>query len=192
MVWTLIAVVLVIALGPIFWLLPSKRQRRSSAFRLAARRLGLAVEVASIEKPDASVEERVSAAGVARQPRQPCAAYRLPLPTPLYDAPRWRLAKSEHGSRQLAGWAAVATPANVPEEGDYWQRLAAIVDALPGGCLGVEAASSAIVWYGTERLEGGDDSSVDAVVTAIRDGLQAVAALHRTLSRPSAPPVEDG
>lgn len=192
MVWTLIAVVLVVALGPIFWLLPSKRQRRSSAFRLAARRLGLAVEVASIEKPDASVEERVSAAGVARQPRQSCAAYRLPLPAPLYDAPRWRLAKSERGSRQLAGWTAVATPANVPEEGDYWQRLAAIVDALPGGCLGVEAASSAIVWYGTERLAGGDDSSVDAVVTSIRDGLQAVAALHRALALPSTPPVEDG
>ena len=194
MVWLGIAVVLAIALGPLFWLLPSKSERRASAFRLAAKRLGLAVEVASIEKPDASAEERVSAAGVVRQPRLHCAAYRLPLSTQLFDAPRWRLVKSEGGSRYLAGWAAVTTPANVPSQGDYWQRLAAIVDALPGGCIGVEALPGAIVWYGMERLQrrdDGDAESVDAVVAGIRDGLQAIAALHRTLV-PSAPPVEDG
>ena len=192
MVWIVVAVVVVAALGPLFWLLPSRRERRISAFRVAARRVGLAVEIASIEKLDASAEERVSAAGVPRQARLSCVAYRLPLPQPLFDAPRWQLLKSARDNhRCLPGWTVARESFEVPVQGDYWQRVRAIVDALPGGCVGVEATPGAIVWYGLERLAGdgsdGNADSVGAAVAAIRDGLLAVAALHEKLAPPTEP-----
>ena len=53
MAWTIVAIVLLAAVGPLLWLLPSRRQRQQAEWRTAARRHGLAVELAAVENPDA-------------------------------------------------------------------------------------------------------------------------------------------
>ena len=179
MVWLVIALVLIAAVGPIFWLLPSKRSRRLAELRTAARRAGLIVEVARIAKLDAAAEERVSAGGRARDAKVDCAAYRMPMARPLANAPRWMLLKSDRENRYVCGWSTLAPPAGLPaEQAAYWREIEAIVNALPGGCIAVEARPQAIAWYGRERL---GDAAVEAVVTDIRDGLEAIVKLHKRL-----------
>lgn len=179
MVWILIVLALALAIGPILWLLPSKRDKLVSSFRAAARGVGLVVEVTNVPKLDASASERVSAGGKARDASIQCAAYRLPLPPTAHDPPRWRLLKSTREHRYLEGWTTLEPPRNAPPaEEDYWRRLAVIVDALPGGCIGVEATSRSIAWLGRERL---DEGTVGTTVANIAAGLAAIATLHEQM-----------
>lgn len=177
MAWTIVAIVLLAAVGPLLWLLPSRRQRQQAEWRTAARRHGLAVELAAVENPDAPAQERVSSAGEPLLAERRCVAYRLPLVPPLSDGPRWRLVKSEREPRYLAGWLAPTPPAGVPTPAaDYWHQLGPLIDALPGGCIAVEATAGAVSWFGLES--GGEDDAATAVA-AIVAGLGAIAALHR-------------
>ena len=180
MVSILIVLVLALAVGPILWLLPSKRDKLVGRFRTAARSAGLVVEMTKIPKLDASASERVSAGGKARDASIQCAAYRLPLPPATLDPPRWRLLKSTRENHYLDGWTTLEPPRNAPPaEDDYWQRLAVIVDALPGGCIGVEATSRSIAWLGRERL---DADTVETATANIAAGLAAIAALHEKVA----------
>lgn len=179
MIWILVVVVLAVAVGPVLWLLPSRRQRQQGAWRSAARAQGLVVELASVEVANAPPEERVSAGGVPRPARRECMAYRLPLMPSADAAPRWRLLKSEPGSPDLPGWLLPTPPPPLPTPAaDYWRRLRPLLDALPGGCIGVEATSGAISWLGLETAE---DDPVGTTVADIKAGLAAIAALHREL-----------
>lgn len=179
MVWILVVAVLALTVGPILWLLPSRRQRQLEKWRTSARQHGLVVEQASIEHADAPPEERVSAGGVPRPAQRQCIAYRLPLQPPLDAAPRWRLVKAEPGSPELPGWL-LAVPPLPTAPADYWPRLRPLLDALPGGCIGVEAAPRAISWLGLETAE---DDAIDTTVARVRDGLAAIGALHRELAK---------
>lgn len=177
MAWTIVAIVLLAAVGPLLWLLPSRRQRQQAEWRIAARRHGLAVELAAVENPDAPAQERVSSAGEPLVAERRCVAYRLPLVPPLSDGPRWRLVKSEREPRCLAGWLAPTPPVGVPTPAaDYWRQLGPLIDALPGGCIAVEATARAVSWFG---LESGGEDDAAATVAAIAAGLGAIAALHR-------------
>ena len=175
-----VALVIALAIGPIFWLLPSKRDKRLAEFRSAARRAGLVVEIAAVPKLDADPAERVSAGGVARDAKIDCAAYRLPLSSPLPAAPCWQMLKSQRTSGNLPGWTALEPPVNLPVPAhDYWRQLRSIVDALPGGCIGVQANARMVAWLGRERAE---DDTATAVVEDIRAGLEAVGVLHGELN----------
>ena len=180
MVWIVIVLVLALAIGPILWLLPSKRDKLVSRFRAVARRRGLVVELVSVPKLDAAAVERVSAGGKARDVTIQCAALRLPLPSATVDVPHWLLLKSASGSRYLAGWTPLDPPRNAPPvEDEYWQHLAAIVDVLPGGCVGVEATQRSVSWLGREHFDG---EAVETVVAQIAAGLEAIAKLHEELA----------
>ena len=181
MTWVIVALVLIGVVGPLFWMLPSKRERQVGALRAAARGAGLIVELASVPKPNASAHERVSAGGVARDAKIRCAAYRLLFPKPQPDAPRWFLLKTAAcggagaGGAPVVGWALREAAANTPESSEYWRQVAAIVNELPGDCVGVEADAGQVAWYGRERVA---DLTVDATVADIRRGLTDLAALH--------------
>ena len=97
MVWIVIALVLIAAVGPVFYLMPTKASRRQAALRTAARQAGLVVEIASVPKPDAQAAELVSSGGEPRDAKIDCAAYRLPLARRLVQAPRWMLLRSARG-----------------------------------------------------------------------------------------------
>jgi len=89
--WILIVVVLVIAFGPVLWLVPSRRDRRLTALRARARSEGLLVDIRRLPKRDASPEERVSAGGAVRAPVVECAAYGRMFRKKLRYLPGWRL-----------------------------------------------------------------------------------------------------
>ena len=57
MTWLLIILVLVVAFGPVLWLVPSKRDKRLSALRSRARSEGLIVEMRRIPKPNPAPED---------------------------------------------------------------------------------------------------------------------------------------
>ena len=188
MVWIVVGVIVLAAIGPLFWLLPSKRDRVLGELRTLARSSGLVVEVARLPKIDASAEERVSSGGIAREATIECAAYRLALAKQLPHAPRWLLFRSERENRYLPGWSTLAPPTGLPAiQKTYWQEVGAIIDSLPGGCIAVEAAVRHVSWYGRERVEpadeGGDNSAeADEVVVGIRNGLAALGELHGALN----------
>lgn len=177
--WIVMALVMAVAIGPILWLLPSKRDKRLAEFRAAARSAGLVVEMVAVPKLDADAAERVSAGGVARDAKIDCVAYRLPLPRPLSEAPRWQLLKSERDSHCLRGWTSLDPPINLPVPAhDYWQRIGSIINALPGGCIGIQADAHTIAWLGRERTEG---DTVAAVVEDIQAKLETIGILHGKL-----------
>ena len=177
MTWVIIAVALVAVGGPVFWLLPSPRERRKALLRTEARRAGLVVELASLDKPDATPAERVSAGGVRRQPKVWCAAYRLALPEPLGDGRGWLLRKTSAGAEEqvVPGWLRSGRPNGLPDDAGYWRRVAAVADAMPGGCVGLEAHARWVSWYGRETL---GDATVEQVVAGIRAGLETLAGLR--------------
>ena len=179
MAWIIIGIVLAAAIGPVFWLLPSKRDRAQGELRAAARQAGLVVELATLPKIDARPEERVSAGGKARDAKEHCAAYRLALPRRLEHAPAWLLVKSDRENRYLEGWTTPSPPRRLPATHDpYWRAIGAIIDHLPGGCRAVESGVRHVTWYGRERLQ---DSNPETVVAGIRDGLTAIGELHAEL-----------
>lgn len=181
LVWIIIGIVLVAAVGPVFWLLPSKRDRVQGQLRSSARRAGLVVEIAALPKVDARAEERVSAGGKARDPTVDCVAYRLALTRPMPNAPAWLLLRSDRENRYLTGWTTLSPPSRLPAmQAAYWRDIAAVLNGLPGGCSAVEADTRRISWYGRERLNG---NSPETVVEGIREGLQAIGELHRELDR---------
>ena len=176
MVWLLVVLVVALAIGPILMLRPKPRERTVAALRTAARAAGLTVSVARVPHLGASAEDRVSAGGRDREPTIECASYRLLAPGGLEDAPQWTLYRSERENRYLPGWTTLTPPRRLPAQPEaYWERLAAIIEALPGGCVGVEANADGIAWLGQERL---GDSDAEAVVREIREGLEAIRDLH--------------
>ena len=179
MVWIVIGIVLIAAIGPVFWLLPSKRDRVQGQLRAAARQAGLVVEMANLPKVDARAEERVSAGGKPREATIDCVAYRLAIPRPMPNAPAWLLLRSDRENRYLTGWTTLSPPSRLPAmQAAYWCDIAAVLDGLPGGCMAVEADTRRISWYGRERLSG---STPETVVAGIREGLEAIGRLHREL-----------
>ena len=181
MVWIVIALVLIAAIGPVFYLMPSKASRRQAALRTAARQAGLVVEVGSVPKLDADAAERVSSGGAPRDAKIDCAVYRLPLARRLVQAPQWMLLKSARENRFLDGWTTQTPPVAVPvDRAAYWREVAAIVDALPGSCVAVEAGRQTVSWYGTERI---GDTDPDTLAQAIRDGLARLAKVHERIER---------
>ena len=178
--WLVVAVVLIALAGPVFWLLPSERERQLARLRAEARRAGLVVELASVPKLDAPAEEKVSAGGVVREAKVDCAVYRLPMTDAPPDAPRWLLLKGSPADTAatetpVPGWALGEMQVHPPATRTYWRAVAAVANELPGGCVAVEADRRRVAWYGSERLEG---AAAEVVVAGIRDGLAALARLH--------------
>jgi len=179
LVWIIIGIVLIAAIGPVFWLLPSKRDRVQGQMRSAARQAGLVVEIANLPKVDARAEERVSPGGKPRVATIECIAYRLALSRPMPSAPAWLLLRSDRENRYLTGWTTLSPPSRLPAmQGTYWRDIAVVLDGLPDGCTAVEADVRCISWYGRERLNG---NAPETVVAGIRQGLEAIGRLHREL-----------
>ncbi len=75
--WLVIILVLALVVGPVAYMLPSRKDKRLAALRLRARQLGLNISLSQLPKLDPLAEERVSAAGELKDPRFPCVAYTL-------------------------------------------------------------------------------------------------------------------
>ena len=81
--WLIIIGVLLLALGPVLYLLPNAKDKRLSALREAARKLGLIVKISFVPQLDPTASERVNSAGKDLEPKQTCHAYQMAVGTRL-------------------------------------------------------------------------------------------------------------
>src|SRR5215510_7848783 len=95
--WIWIVVGLIIAFGPLFWMMPSRRERTLMRMRNRARALGILVELVEVDDPFASAEARVTTSGRVRTPKLSGVAYRLPFLRPLSLAPAWAIIRLQDG-----------------------------------------------------------------------------------------------
>lgn len=78
MTYLLIGLALCTIIGPVFMLLPSKRQRAQMALRVKARAEGVQVELTRIDDPDPEPGKYTGLTGKPLQPILNCVAYRMP------------------------------------------------------------------------------------------------------------------
>lgn len=94
MTWIIIVVVLLVAFGPVFWLVPSRKDKRLAALRSRARADGLLVDIRRLPKLNPNPEDRVSAGGRVREPTVECAAYGRMFARKLRYLPGWRILRA--------------------------------------------------------------------------------------------------
>ncbi len=175
MTWLLIAVVLLVAFGPVLWLIPSKKDKRLAAMRERGRQEGLVVEMRRIPKATPDPTDRVTAGGKVLDPVVECASYRLMLPRRLRHLPGWRVLRhAESDGDPFPGWSYDQRP-----KGDaraYLSRMLEAlrpqVTALPADVAALEIASGAVVAYCLERPGTSADS-----VTELAETLRALEAV---------------
>ena len=158
--WLVITLILLAAFGPVFWILPSKRDRRLAKMRSRARALGMQVEMTQLPDLAAEPSARVTAGGRHREPLVACAVYRLALPRPVRTAPHWRILRNvANSSGPIAGWQWDSPP--VGADG-YWQEVETVVGALPADALGCAAETTEVAcWWRERGVAEGSESSVD-------------------------------
>ena len=157
MTWWMIVLLLVAAFGPIFWILPSRRDRLLASLRAGARRRGLLVELTELRDLAAPPEARVSAGGKPRVPRLACTAYRQPMSRAVNHAPTWRLLAVDPAASSLASSVAGPAPGWVFDgaaAGDerYWARGSQRLSRLPDVVIGVEADRNQVSVFWRERV----------------------------------------
>ncbi len=150
MKWWLISLLLLGAFGPIFWLVPSRRDRRLAAMREQARVRGISVELTRLPDLNPKSEDRVSAAGLELEPTLSCVAYRLPYGRTLSLAPVWQLQRDSRVSEGLLpGWRLTGER---PGSESYQAAIAALVPHLPEDCLALECDTHRVSFYWTEAV----------------------------------------
>ena len=148
-VGVIIVGVLIVAFGPILYVLPSKKDRRLAALRAEARRLGLTVELKPVRNPDAAAEDRVTAGGRPRAPMHASARYALTLDRMPNEASPWRLLRSargwiaDEGMDLPAGWLGQLQP---------------LVETLPDDVVAVDFGGRDLGCYWLERPASGIDA----------------------------------
>lgn len=105
MVWIVIALIMIVAFGPILWLMPSPRERRLSALRQRAYRHGMRVELRRLPGQDPAPEERVTAGGLPLDTSRELAAYVMPVGVRLRMLPSWRVLRDGQGMSAVPGWS---------------------------------------------------------------------------------------
>ena len=173
MIWLIIGVILLAAFGPIFWMVPSRSDRRLAKMRARARALGIQVEMTQLDDLVAEPEARVSAGGVRRDPKVSCAAYRLGLRRLARAAPHWqilRMPDSVDGPIRGWQWDAVPSEGSRLGDADYWMRVADLAAKLPVDALALAADLSEVSCWWRER-------------TGTEDVATCVDRLHETLQK---------
>ena len=161
--------VLIVAFGPILYVLPSRKDRRLAALRGEARRLGLTVELKSVRNPDAAPTERVTAGGRTRTPMRACARYALALDRMPAPTPPWRLLLA------AGDWIAdegMALPAG------WFGELRPLIKSLPDDVMAVEFDGRFLACYWLERPRSETDAvaKLKGALTAIGRHLAALSA----------------
>ena len=163
-VWLIIVAVLALAVGPIFYLLPSAQDRFLAGLRQHARQLGFSMQLQRLAKLNPTAAERVSASGQQRAPVVECMRYqwliREPIHAPL-DIVLRRLPDSVTVSVQeaIAGWGVAksgerrntdhAGLLEIAQHLELQHSLFECARNLPDAvlALGIEARSVSIYWH---------------------------------------------
>jgi hypothetical protein len=139
LVWIVIGLILVVAFGPLLWLMPTPRERRLASLRQSAYRVGMRVELGRLPRAEPAPQQRVSAGGRPLDTTRPCAAYLHPLPHRLRHLPPARLLRGDHGIAAHPGWSFErGGKPDHPALGRAIEAVAATLDALPEDVLALE------------------------------------------------------
>ena len=148
MAWLFILLGLVLVLGPVLYLMPTRRDKEQAMLRSCARAAGLVVELTTLHKVDSEAHERVSASAQPRQPRIQCVRYGLPMGSPLSGLPEVHLVRGRNSDWQAdPEYPAVAN-------NELVLLLRPLLGSLPGSARGL-AVTASLVWvYWLESLDG--------------------------------------
>ena len=174
--------ILALAIAPLFWAMPSRRERQLAALRTMARKDGFSLQLTEIDHPDPSAEMQVSAGGKQRRPMQACVAYRLqrpPTSTETQSATHAeRSGRSNAAVRNDAGGEAAARDGSLREDAGWdnagWdnaggadvqamarsrlvRRVGVHVDLLPVGWQLAAGFEPADPWMCALAAQVGDD-----------------------------------
>jgi hypothetical protein len=184
MTWLLIILVLVVAFGPVLWLVPSKRDKRLSAMRSRARSEGLIVEMRRIPNPDPRPEERVSAGGKVRNPVIECASYGLPLRQGLKHLPTWRVVRkaAEQAPDPFSAWQYDQRPKG---EGRAYldavlEKTESLLNALPDDVTAVELSRRMVLVYWLEK-PGSTEAHVPELAAVLGTFADALSSLDQEI-----------
>lgn len=181
MTWLLIILVLVVAFGPILWLVPSKRDKRLTAMRSRARSEGLIVEMRRIPKPNPAPEDRVSSGGKVRDPVVECASYGLPLARGLKYLPGWRLVRKapENGPDPFLQWQYDVRPKGDGREflDQLLPKVEEIVGQLPVDVVALELSARMVLAYWLEK-PGSTEENVPSLAADLRAFAESIGALE--------------
>lgn len=152
MVWIVIALIMLVAFGPLLWLRPSPRERRLGRLRQRAYRHGMRVELRRLPGGDLAAEDRVSAGGKPRDTSRECAAYVWPLAGRLRMLPQLRILRGDLGSSAgIAGWSFEAGKRPVDGRLDTMlEALQPLVERLPEDVVALEVEPLAVAGYWLE------------------------------------------
>ena len=179
MTWLIIIGVLVLAIGPVFYLLPSKRDKRLAALRASARDFGLAVEISFLPKLDPAAEERVSAGGSERYAKVQCAAYQLAIGKQLaldsFIVQRMPASPSVPVQEVFPGWC-MTDPrrfVRVRGEPELIRHLQNALSRLPEDTIAIGFDSRFVACYWLEGASAGPDvvQSMKGTLTALKEAL---------------------
>ena len=169
--------ILALAIAPLFWAMPSRRERQLAALRTMARKDGFSLQLTEIDHPDPSAEMQVSAGGKQRRPMQACVAYRLQRPpTSTETQSATHAARSERSNaaarndaggedaarddalRADAGWDnAGGADVQAMARSRLVRRVGVQVDALPAGWQLAAGFEPADRWLCALAAQVGDD-----------------------------------
>jgi hypothetical protein len=185
MAWILIVVLLLVAFGPILWLMPSRRDKRLNALRGAARQAGLAVELVRLPRLDVAPGDRVNAGGRAVDTARELAVYRLPLPRSFEQLPAWRAFRAANGLPAWPGWvfATDARPDH-PRLAAVIATLASQVAALRPDVAAIECETRRIGLYWLES-PGATPETVSELGAWLRNAGLALLQLDAALAAPA-------
>ena len=171
----IIGLVLLAGFGGVFYVLPSKKQRKLSKCRLQARSSGLVVAAVSIPKYDSLPEERVSAGGRRRKPKVLCCSYSLPNYSKDPVVPTWQIRRSTNSVVPIVGWEfADGLPIYVQlSDSQYWLQVGEIIEKLPEYCLALTSESESIAWIGQEKVR-----DLEGFIEQMKAGLNEIARLN--------------
>ncbi|MGA1371687.1 MAG: hypothetical protein ACO3Z6_08805 [Pseudomonadales bacterium] len=191
MAWIVIIVLLLVAFGPILWLMPSRRDRRLSALRSAARQAGLAVELVRLPRLDVAPEDRVNAGGRVLDTARELAVYRLPLPRTFEHLPSWRAFRAANGLPAWPGWvfASDARPDH-PRLAAVIATLASQVGLLRTDVAAIECEPRRIGLYWLESPNA-TPATVTELGAWLRNAGVALLQLDAALAAPAEPLADD-
>lgn len=180
-VWIIIVLILVVAFGPILWLMPSPRERRLARLRQQAYRDGMRVEMRRLPKQDPAAEERVTASGRPLDLTRECAAYLHPLTARLRMLPSGRLLRGGEGLRAVPGWVfEFGKKPDHPRLEDMLAVLEPVLQDLPEDVIAFECEPRSVAAYWLEG-PGTEPARVTELAAHLERAGEALTALDARL-----------
>ena len=182
MVYWVVALSVLLILGGIVSVLPSRKERALGQLRLLARQHNLKVSIEFIKDVNAPKSEHVSAGGVRLNPKRRCASWSLHLaPKPDYGYPTWTLYESSRDDGPIPeSYLVQEDNPNLNLNQEYWNEVEKLRDLSPPRLIALSCTPTSVKWLGAEVLERDQDEFISTMLAI----LKGLAHLNRSFATP--------